>query len=57
MKRWTGSSSAKRASNFMATLTRNTVQVQGSEHPFEQLTVPTELQRTAFELLQVKLAV
>ena len=41
----------------LATLTRNTVQVQGSEHPFEQLTVPTELQRTAFELLQVKLAV
>ena len=29
----------------------------GSEHPFEQLTVPTELQRTAFDLLQVKLAV
>lgn len=41
----------------LATLTRNTVQVQGSEHPFEQMTVPTELQRTAFELLQVKLAV
>ena len=41
----------------LATLTRNTVAVQGSEHPFEQLTVPTELQRTAFELLQVKLAV
>ena len=38
-------------------LTHNTVQVQGSEHPFEQLTVPTELQRTAFELLKVKLAV
>ena len=41
----------------LATLTRNTVQVQGSQHPFEQLTVPSELQRTAFELLQVKLAV
>lgn len=41
----------------LATLTRNTVQVQGSEHPFEQLTVPSELQRTAFKLLQVKLAV
>ena len=41
----------------LATLTRNTVQVQGSEHPFEQLTVPTELQRTAFELLKIKLAV
>ena len=41
----------------LATLTRNTVQVKGSEHPFEQLTVPTELQRTAFELLQVKLTV
>ena len=40
----------------LATLTRNTVQVQGSDHPFEQLTVPTELQRTAFELLHVKLA-
>ena len=40
----------------LATLTRNTVQVQGSQHSFEQLTVPTELQRTAFELLQVKLA-
>ena len=41
----------------LATLTRNTIQVQGSEDPFEQLAVPTELQRTAFELLQVKLAV
>ena len=41
----------------LATLTRNTAQVQGSEHAFEQLTVPAELQRTAFELLQVKLAV
>ena len=41
----------------LATLTRNTIQVQGSEHPFEQMTVPTELQRTAFELLQVRLAV
>ena len=40
----------------LATLTRNAVQVHGSEHPFEQLTVPTELQRTAFELLHVKLA-
>ena len=43
--------------DHLATLTRNTVQVHGSEHPFEQLTVPTELQRTAFELLQVKLTV
>ena len=43
--------------DHLATLTRNTVQVHGSEHPFEQITLPTELQRTAFELLRVKLAV
>ena len=41
----------------LATRTRNSIQVQGSQHPFEQLTVPTELRRTAFELLWVKLAV
>ena len=43
--------------DHLATLTRNTVEVHGSAHPFEQLTVPTALQRTALELLQVKLAV
>ena len=43
--------------DHFATLTRDAVQVQGSEHPFEQLTDPTELQRSAFERLQVKLAV
>ena len=43
--------------DHLATLTRNTVEVHGSDHPFEQLTVPTELQRTAFGLLEVKLAV
>ena len=41
--------------HHLATLTRNTVQLQGSEFPFQQLTVPSELQRTALELLQVKL--
>ena len=43
--------------DHLAILTRNTVQVHGSHHPFQQLTVPTELRRTAFELLEVKLAV
>ena len=41
--------------HHLATLTRNTVQLHGSEFPFQQLTVPSELQRTALELLQVKL--
>ena len=43
--------------DHLATLTRNTVEVHDSAHPFEQLTVSTELQRTTFDLLEVKLAV
>ena len=42
---------------YLATLTRNTVRVHGSDHPFEQLTVPTELQRTALKLLDIPLPV
>ena len=41
----------------LATLTRNTLQLQGSKLTFQQLTVPTDLQRLALELLQVKLPV
>ena len=36
----------------LATLTRNTVKLRGSRHAFEQLTVPTPLQRTALKLLE-----
>ncbi len=43
--------------DHLATLTRNTVQVHGAEQPFQQLTVPTDLQRHAFELLDVRIAV
>ena len=43
--------------DHLATLTRNTVQVHGAELPFQQLTVPTDLQRRAFELLNVQIAV
>ena len=43
--------------DHLATLTRNTVQVHGAELPFQQLTVPTDLQRRAFELLNVRIAV
>ena len=39
----------------LATLTRNTVQVAGELATFEQLSVPTALQRKAFELLQVEI--
>jgi len=40
----------------LATLTRNTVRLTGSEHTFEQLAVPTPLQQRAFELLGLKAA-
>ena len=43
--------------DHLATLTRNTVQVHGAEQPFQQLTVPTDLQRHAFELLDVRITV
>ena len=43
--------------DHLATLTRNTVQVHGSDHTFDQLTVPTELQRTALKLLKIPLPV
>jgi hypothetical protein len=39
--------------DHLATLTKNTVQPQGSLPPFDQLTVPTPLQQKAFDLLQV----
>ncbi len=39
----------------LATLTRNTVQVAGELATFDQLSVPTALQRKAFELLQVEI--
>ena len=39
----------------LATLTRNTIQAHGCEHTFEQLTVPTDLQRTALNLLKAPL--
>ena len=42
---------------YLATLTRNTVRVHGSDQTFEQLTVPTQLQRTALKLLKVPLPV
>jgi hypothetical protein len=43
--------------DHLATLTKNTVQPQGTLTTFEQMTVPTELQRRAFELLEVELKV
>jgi hypothetical protein len=43
--------------DHLATLTRNTVQVHGADQPFQQLTVPTDLQRHAFEFLDVRIAV
>jgi hypothetical protein len=43
--------------DHIATLTKNTVQPQGTLTTFEQMTVPTELQRRAFELLEVELKV
>ena len=36
-------------------LTRNAVQIVGEAATFEQLSVPTALQRKAFELLQVEI--
>jgi transposase len=41
--------------DHLATLTRNTVQPQGDLPTFDQLTVPTALQRRVFELLKVNL--
>jgi len=39
----------------LATLTKNTIQPKESQASFEQLSVPTPLQRRAFELLEVPL--
>lgn len=41
--------------DHLATLTRNTVQPQGDLPTFDQLTVPTTLQRRVFELLEVNI--
>ena len=41
--------------DHLATLTRNTVRPQGDLPTFDQLTLPTELQRRAFQLLDVNL--
>ena len=41
--------------NHLATLTQNTVQAHGSKQTFEQLAVPTNLQRTALKLLKAPL--
>ncbi|MCA1700398.1 MAG: transposase [Actinobacteria bacterium] len=40
----------------LGTLCRNQVRVGAGQHVFPQLTQPTELQRRAFELLDIKLA-
>ena len=39
----------------LATLTQNTVRAHGCKHTFEQLTVPTDLQRSALDLLKAPL--
>jgi hypothetical protein len=41
--------------DHLATLTKNTVQPQASLPTFDQLTVPTPLQKQALELLDVDL--
>lgn len=41
--------------DHLATLTKNTVQPQGDLPTFDQLTVPTDLQRRVFDLLDVRL--
>ncbi len=39
--------------NYLATLTNNTIQPKGDLPTFNQLTVPTDLQRRAFDLLEI----
>ena len=40
----------------LATIARNTLHIGHANHTFTRLTEPTELQATALELLEVKLA-
>ena len=42
--------------DHLATLTQNTVRMHGSPDTFELLTVPTPIQRKAFELIGLKLS-
>jgi hypothetical protein len=39
--------------DHLATLTRNTCQVPGTDLTIEKLSIPTPTQRRAFELLQI----
>ena len=41
--------------NYLATLTNNTIQPKGDLPTFHQLTVPTDLQRKAFDLLGISI--